>query len=788
MNFISAIKADRLIAQIQGEADPVSPSAKKAFDKLGQIGAAAIPKVLQALGGADKRQTVEFVDVLAKLVTDKALPIVLQGLADPNPKTVSGTASALSSSRRYNPNRLVDLLGDDMYAKSAIVDILLTHKERLNLNHLLAQVYELQPSEKAAVFKLVQELATEDQVPALLTRMNGKDPAVTMHLINVISQFEREDVQKALQERLKDENKMVRQAALSGLSRMNGSVDIELICSLLKDPDVDVINKAIDVIVKMKHPDTVKYLMPALEDDNEYSRRGAVEVLNEIGTTNDIKYLLEAVADEDWWVRARACDALARIGGERVVDAVLDLIKDKNEDIRRSAIEILNTCNDPRALDQLIHATADEDWWVSERAADALGEIGDDKAVPALLKMLERQGKSAPTALKAIGKLGDERVLKQILPFVKSKDKEIQAAAIETVANLTEARHAKSVGTFIRKHASGKGSTIAKIAADAIQKLDDGGGAVSPIERDKNPTPLAVEIKNDDDADASAPLLDIEALKAGDMIENRYRYIEKIGKGAFGTVLLVHDTVVDDELILKFLNANVASNEEIMKRFVHELRYSRKITHKNVIRIYDFLAIGGAYAISMEYFPSHTLGKEITDNKPMDAKKAVSYACDVCTGMQIAHIQGIIHRDLKPANILINDDGLLKIVDFGVAAAASSSDTQLTKTGYVIGSPKYMAPEQILGRKVDVTADVYSLGIVLYEMLAGKPPYSRGDHMSVMYQHVQGKAPRLDECNENVSKELSDVVTKAMTVDKDKRYKSMDSLRDALIKSVEKLS
>ena len=114
----------------------------------------------------------------------------------------------------------------------------------------------------------------------------------------------------------------------------------------------------------------------------------------------------------------------------------------------------------------MIHATADKDWWVSERAADALSELGDEKAVPALLKMLERQDKSAPTALKAIGKLGDQRALKRVLPFVKSKDREIQAAAIETVANLTEARHAKTVGTFIRKYASGKGSTIAKIAAD----------------------------------------------------------------------------------------------------------------------------------------------------------------------------------------------------------------------------------------------------------------------------------------------------------------------------------
>jgi len=277
-----------------------------------------------------------------------------------------------------------------------------------------------------------------------------------------------------------------------------------------------------------------------------------------------------------------------------------------------------------------------------------------------------------------------------------------------------------------------------------------------------------------------AAKLDVSKLKPGEIIEARYRYIEKIGKGAFGTVVLVEDQVVDERLILKFLNPNVSSDEEMLQRFVHELRYSRKITHKNVIRIYDFLSLGGNYAISMEYFPSHTLGAEIARQKPMAMDKAIGWAKDIATGMTVAHQVGIVHRDLKPANILINEDGLLKIVDFGVAAAAQSGDTQLTKTGYVIGSPKYMAPEQILGKKVDVRADIYSLGVIIYEMITGIPPYSKGDHMAVMYQHVQGKAKLCEEVNPDIPADLATVVRTTMEVDKLKRYSSMDELREAL--------
>jgi len=277
----------------------------------------------------------------------------------------------------------------------------------------------------------------------------------------------------------------------------------------------------------------------------------------------------------------------------------------------------------------------------------------------------------------------------------------------------------------------------------------------------------------------AATRLDIQTLKAGDIIEGRYKYIDRIGRGAFGTVLLMEDTVVDERLILKFLNPNVSQDEEVMKRFVHELRYSRKITHKNVIRIYDFLYIQGLYAISMEYFPSHTLGSEVVNDKPIDLQRALQFGIDICTGMTVAHQVGIVHRDLKPANVLINQDGLLKIVDFGVAAAHREGDTQLTKTGYVIGSPKYMAPEQILGKKVDERADIYAVGVMMYEMTTGVPPYSRGDHMSVMYQHVQGKARVPQELNPALPPGFSDLVMKAMSVDKTKRYQTMDELRTA---------
>jgi HEAT repeat protein/tRNA A-37 threonylcarbamoyl transferase component Bud32 len=790
MSLFANYRADRLIAEVKSSGNPGSPLAQKALEKLVGLGPNAIDPIVAALTTAEKKETVAYVDALSKLVDAKTLPHLLRTMADANSRATSGIAWALSSSRNYPATALLDALAKPDMPKQVIIDVIAAQKTRFTVRELLNTAYSQEASERAAIFKIIAEIADESSLDDLIARIEGKDPVARLHIINVLARFNLPQVQQAIQRQLKDNSKFIRAAALSALARMDGPFDMPLLCGMLKDPEIEVQNKAVDVVVKANHPETVKFLVEVLKDENEYARRAAVEVLNVVGTSKSVKYLLEVIADSDWWVRTRAADALGKIGGPRVVDAVLTLIKDENQDIRRAAIEILNQTKDERAVAQLIEATKDKDWWVCERAVDALAEIGSTKALPRFIEMLGNcEAKSLPTVIRAVGKLGDQKSIEHLLPLLQRPENEVKVEAIAALAKLADERRAETVRVRLQAAVT-EDSTISQAVARAMQELDN---RFSSTQLAANQRAVALQepaktllIDNQDLAkvvkenESKLERLDIATLKPGDVIEGRYKFIEKIGKGAFGTVLLMEDTVVEERLILKFLNPNVASDEEMMKRFVHELRYSRKITHKNVIRIYDFLYIQGNYAISMEYFPSHTLGGEIVNEKPVELKRAVKFGIDIATGMAVAHQAGIVHRDLKPANVLIDNDSLLKIVDFGVAAAQSQGDTQLTKTGYVIGSPKYMAPEQILGKKVDERADIYSLGVILYELFTGVPPYSRGDHMSVMYQHVQGKARQPIEINKELPQELNNLVVKCMSLDKAKRSQTMDELRASL--------
>src|SRR6266404_727785 len=769
MSFFTNLRADRLVTEIRSSNDPTGAATQKAVARLKDVGPGAIEAVLAALPDADKAATMAFVEVLAGLVSQKTFPQFMRGLVEGSARVISGISWALTSSRDYPPHLLLEALAIPGISKPTVLEVIAAQKSRFSVRELLAAAYTQEPNEKAALFRVIGEIADQQSLPELIGRVQGKDPIARVHIINTLARFNTREVQTALQGLLKDPNKLIRGATLSALQRMDGPIDIERVCALLRDPEIDVLNRAIDVVIKANHPDTIRYLIEVLKDENENARRAAVEVL-------------------------------------KVIDAVLQLVRDKDEDIRRAAIEILNQTKDERAVESLIHATRDSDWWVSERAVDALAEIGSKRAVPRLLEMLQTpgSGKALPIVVRALGKLGDSKLVDTLLPLVARPEREIRIEAIQALSRVADEARAEQVRLELQAQMASPDQTISRMAAAAVSELDNRIAGITPLTSGATPTPAQAGVRppqptpaeaartqlmsdpalgqTTKQVEAAAARLDIQTLKSGDIIEGRYKYIDRIGRGAFGTVLLMEDTVVDERLILKFLNPNVSQDEEVMKRFVHELRYSRKITHKNVIRIYDFLYIQGLYAISMEYFPSHTLGSEVVNDKPIELQRALQFGIDMCTGMTVAHQVGIVHRDLKPANVLINQEGLLKIVDFGVAAAHREGDTQLTKTGYVIGSPKYMAPEQILGKKVDERADIYAVGVMMYEMTTGVPPYSRGDHMSVMYQHVQGKARVPQELNPALPPGFSDLVMKCMSLDKAKRAQSMDELRASLEK------
>ncbi|MGB5739779.1 MAG: HEAT repeat domain-containing protein, partial [Woeseia sp.] len=554
MSLLSGFRAEQLLTKLNSQADIESPAAQRIAEKLKSLGPRAIPKIIDALALSDKAHMMVFVDILAGQINDKTLKYFKDGLADGGERVVAGTAWALSSSNNYNPNALLDFFDDPEVPKGPLIEILRVHKHSLNVQELLRRAYDVEPKEKALLFKIIEEVATADLVPDLINRMGGKDPVIKIHLINLLSRFEGEQINRIFEIELGTNNKMVRAAALNAVAKRKGQVNVAKIAKLLLDQDIDVQSKAVDVLIALKHPDTITHLLPALKDESEYSRRAAVEVLNEIADETSVKHLLDAIKDDDWWVRSRAGDALGEIGGPRVVKSVLSLINDKDEDIRRTAIEILNVTKDESAVDHLLKATEDSDWWVRERSVDALTKIGSKRAVPKLVSMLGKDDKMDTVLIRALGKLGDYKIINNIVPMMASKKREVQVEAIKAVAHLADNARAESVRDALKKIKQSNDKTLIN-AADAAIKEIDGKFSPSIIEENVRAERIADHSKTllveSADVDSiiqagQAQTLDVGTLEPGTVIDGRYEYIEKIGKGAFGTVLLMQDKVVDE--------------------------------------------------------------------------------------------------------------------------------------------------------------------------------------------------------------------------------------------------
>jgi len=271
-----------------------------------------------------------------------------------------------------------------------------------------------------------------------------------------------------------------------------------------------------------------------------------------------------------------------------------------------------------------------------------------------------------------------------------------------------------------------------------------------------------------------------EELTRGSVFAGRYEIIEELGKGGMGRVYRVEDKKIKKEIALKLIKPEIASDKKTIERFKNELTTARGVRHKNVCGMFDLGEEKGQHYITMEYVSGGDLKRFIRRAKRLDTGTAISIAKQICEGLEEAHNLGIVHRDLKPQNIMIDTDGNARIMDFGIAR--SIKEKGITGAGVMIGTPEYMSPEQVEAKDIDQRSDIYSLGIILYEMLTGHLPFEADTPFAIGVKHKSETPKNPKEFNPQIPDDLSGVILKCLEKEKANRYQSTREVKSELEK------
>lgn len=284
--------------------------------------------------------------------------------------------------------------------------------------------------------------------------------------------------------------------------------------------------------------------------------------------------------------------------------------------------------------------------------------------------------------------------------------------------------------------------------------------------------------------DATKTLItETKELSVGGIFSGRYRILEELGRGGMGKVYKAIDTKIDEKVAIKLLNPEVAVDRETRERFRNELKVTRSISHRHICRVYDFSEEEGHSYFTMEYVSGEDLKSLIRKIGQLTPGKAIFIARQICEGLTEAHRLGIIHRDLKPHNVMIDKEGNVRVMDFGIARSIRKRSA--TDTGVILGTPEYMSPEQVEGKELDERSDIYSLGIILYEMLTGKVPFEGDTPLSVAVKQKTERPLDPRKLNTQIHERVSGLILKSLEKDREKRYPKADELL-AELRNIEK--
>jgi serine/threonine-protein kinase len=273
-----------------------------------------------------------------------------------------------------------------------------------------------------------------------------------------------------------------------------------------------------------------------------------------------------------------------------------------------------------------------------------------------------------------------------------------------------------------------------------------------------------------------------DVLRPGSVFANRYEVKEILGAGGMGVVYRAFDRELGEPVAIKTLRPDALAGDPVaLDRFKQEIRLARKITHRNVVRTYDLGEVNGIYFLTMEYVEGTSLKQLIQSRGRLPIPVSLTVAKQLCRALEVAHEQGVIHRDIKPQNIVVEPNGFLKVMDFGIARLANPPKGKgLTEAGMTIGTPDYMSPEQLSGLELDARSDLYSAGVVTFESITGRVPFEADTPWALIAKHLEEDPPDPRSLNPEVPEALALAVLKAMAKDREKRYRTAAEMYEAL--------